>query len=173
LPVVTLLLSENEASFYALWADIDDTKGQKLTELFNRACSAVDADMLCYTSRSATEDNQKFRLIVPLAHGVNGKDFEILQKVLNDKLETVGIMPDHKTETANQICYLPNRGEFYDFMENPFSSKLSADMWGDELAAEYAALEVADNERKQRLEQSRQKLITTTADKREKPDRRL
>lgn len=145
--------------FYALWADIDDPDGQTLANMFSLACGAVEADLLAYTSRSATEDKQKCRFIVPLAHPVNGNDFEIMQKILNDKLEAAGIMPDRKTETANQICYLPNKGEFYDWHENPFSGLLSVDSWGDEFHAELEALEAAERERKQRLEQSKRNAI--------------
>ncbi|WP_322407431.1 AAA family ATPase [Idiomarina sp. PL1-037] len=143
--------------FYALWADIDKADGKPFSDLFNLADEALDAELLGYTSRSATEQNQKCRLIVPLEHAVNGSDFEIMQKILNDKLEAAGIEPDRKTETANQVCYLPNRGDFYDFMENPFSGKLSVDMWGDDFRAELEAAEAAERERRERLEQSKRK----------------
>lgn len=143
--------------FYALWADIDDPDGKPFQVMFSLACKVLDVDLMGYTSRSATEEKQKCRFIVPLAHPVNGNDFEIMQKILNDKLEAAGIMPDRKTETANQFSYLPNKGEFYDFMEDPFSGLLSVDNWGDEFHTELEALEAAERERGERLEQSKRK----------------
>ncbi|QJR82264.1 AAA family ATPase [Alteromonas pelagimontana] len=147
----------NTGAFYALWADIDDTGDKTFTDMFSLAYGALSVDLIAYTSRSATEAKQKSRLIVPLAHSVNGRDFEIMQKILNDKLEAAGVIPDRKTETANQICYLPNKGEFYDFMDNFFTGLLSVDSWGDEFHAEMQTLEAAEYTRKERLEQSKRK----------------
>lgn len=140
--------------FYALWADIDEPQGRTLKETFSLAQGVMPFDMLGYTSRSATEEKQKGRFIIPLAHPVSGRDFEILQKILNDKLESVGITPDRKTETANQICYLPNKGEFYDYELDPFSGSLSVDDWGEEYHAELQAIEAAEEAHRQRLAQS-------------------
>ena len=140
--------------FYALWADIDEPQGRTLKETFSLAQGVMPFDMLGYTSRSATEEKQKGRFVIPLAHPVSGRDFEILQKILNDKLESAGITPDRKTETANQICYLPNKGEFYDYELDPFSGSLSVDDWGEEYHAEQQALEAVERQRNERMEQS-------------------
>jgi hypothetical protein len=73
---------------------------------------------LAYTTSGATWFKQKFRIIIPLAISIPGKFFVICQKILNDKLQSLGIMPDRASERAGQICYLPNRGEFYKYHIN-------------------------------------------------------
>ena len=61
-----------------------------------------------------------------------------LQKILNDKLQKAGITPDRVTERTGQLCYLPNRGEFYAYHieAEEWLGNLSPDSWADELAAE-------------------------------------
>ncbi|QKI88963.1 hypothetical protein [Thiomicrorhabdus xiamenensis] len=97
--------------FGALWVDIDEhtPKQQILNAITSLGCKAI-----IYTTSSATPDKQKWRAIVPLAVPVGGEQFELCQQVINDRFEAVGIIPDRKSETANQICYLPNRGQYYD-----------------------------------------------------------
>ena len=129
------------AQYFALWADIDEPKGQTFVEMFSKACSALPFKCYGYTSKSATTDTQKARLIYPLDYPVSGNDFEVLQKILNDKLEAAGVLPDRKTEVANQICYLPNKGAFYDFMESPFDPLISLDELGEEYHNELQAQE--------------------------------
>jgi hypothetical protein len=108
--------------FHALWADIDDAQGLTIAQTVERANQALgDVRLYCYSSRSATEANQKARIVVPLAESVCGQDFELMQCVLNDRLEAAGVMPDRATERANQVMFLPNRGEYYAFerLEGP------------------------------------------------------
>ncbi|MCQ8849042.1 helicase RepA family protein [Alteromonas stellipolaris] len=142
------------AQYFALWADIDEPKGQTFVEMFSKACSTLPFKCYGYTSKSATTDTQKARLIYPLDYPVSGNDFEVLQKILNDKLEAAGIIPDRKTEVANQICYLPNKGVFYDFMENPFDPLISLDELGEEYHNELRAQEAQQAEIDKRLTQS-------------------
>lgn len=136
--------------FYALWADIDDPQGMTLEQMFSQAVFVLPFNLIAYTSKSATEDNQKARIIIPLGAPVNGSTFAIMQKVLNDKLETAGIKPDIVTPRTGQICYLPNRGEFYDFQENAFSDALTADHWSAEIDAEIQRLNAEAEALKQR-----------------------
>lgn len=107
-------LRSTGALFYALWGDIDEAQGVTAQDVLNRAAfDATKTETHVYTSRSATEENQKCRIIVPLAEPVDAVTFEIMQEVLNNKLESEGLIPDRATQTCNQLCYLPNRGAFY------------------------------------------------------------
>lgn len=143
--------------FYALWADIDEPQGIAFDNAFTRIASNLQIETLAYTSRSATKTSQKARFIFPLAHPISGHDFVVMQKILNDKIEALGIKPDRVTERPGQICYLPNRGKFYLWECDPLFSCVSPDLWGNEIAAEYEAQEQEQRERKARLEQSRQR----------------
>jgi hypothetical protein len=137
------LLSRNHSEqrqhgkFYALWSDIDESQGLTFDDIVSRSSRVIPGDCFAYTSKSATEDNQKARITVPTAYAMSGHEFVIWQKVLNDKLEAAGIKPDRVTERAGQLCYLPNRGEFYDFRVIEGKGLLNPDeSWPDELAAE-------------------------------------
>lgn len=119
--------------FVALWADIDDAAGQPFTDMA-AVCGDLLPGFIAYTSRSATADNQKARVIVPLTEPVSGSDFVLLQRVLNNKLQDAGITPDRATERAGQVCYLPNRGAFWG--AHVQAGALDPAAWATELAAE-------------------------------------
>ena len=71
--------------------------------------------------------------------------------IINDKFQAEGIEPDRKTEDANQIIYLPNKGSFYDHclgsgeLFNPLTA------WRSELFAKHEEVQAS---KKQRLESS-------------------
>lgn len=142
IPSILLTRKHNEqrenGEFHALWADVDEPDGLTLEEIFSRAGSVIPGNFLAYTSRSATLERQKSRLYIPLEPPVNGSDYVRLQRILNNKLEAVGITPDRATERAGQICYLPNHGEFYDFQKQTTQGAFSADRWRAELEEEKA-----------------------------------
>jgi putative DNA primase/helicase len=98
--------------YYAVWCDFDNP-----TEL--QAIKDVLANLFCdyviYSSRSATEQHQKWRVIIPLATPASATDWQPIAAIINDKFEQAGIVPDRASERVNQICYLPNRGDFYQF----------------------------------------------------------
>jgi len=104
---------EQEGSFFMLWADLDKNPPC----LFDLATIVAEiiggCDFELYNSRSATADNQKARLLIPLQQPLNGATWVLSQEILNDKLEALGIVPDRKNQGAAQLCYLPNKGEFY------------------------------------------------------------
>jgi hypothetical protein len=104
---------------------------------------------MAYTSRSATEQHQKARLIVPLSEAVSGGVWKALQKILNDKLKKAKVKPDRVTERPGQLCYLPNRGEFYEshIEANNWKGTMNPDRWADELAEE-AERQAAEDEAK-------------------------
>ncbi len=101
--------------YYALWVDLDKPNGLTLANMVVVAKCLIPGDVWAYTSRSATENYQKARLIFPLSRGVSGVEWVRLQKALNRRLALVGITPDYTTERAGQPCYLPNRGEYYTY----------------------------------------------------------
>lgn len=167
--IFSTLLSREHAeqrqngSFYALWADIDDSAGMTLSDITSRAIVAAPFNLMVYASRSARADNQKARIIIPLGEPVTGVEFVIMQKILNDKLEAAGVKPDRVTERPGQLCYLPNRGEFYDYQENVFSDVLTAARWSAEIDAERQRKQAEQVALKQRREQARLKAVQRMA----------
>ena len=106
--------------FHALVLDSDKNEGLTFDEFISRSLEILDRYFLAYTSRSATKDNQKAHLIIPLKDPVPGSEYVIFQKILNDKFKAAGIIPDRKMERPGQLFYLPNKGEFYDHFELKF-----------------------------------------------------
>ncbi len=105
--------AENGA-FWMLWADIDQDP-PPVSEL----AASLELGILngarfeIYTSKSATVDLQKCRILVPLDKPLGGADWRLCQTIFNNSLEEMGIKPDPANEGAGQILFLPNRGEFY------------------------------------------------------------
>jgi hypothetical protein len=97
--------------YYAAWCDIDTHT--EIDEL-----KAVLADLLgeyaFYSSRSATIEHQKWRVIIPFSEPATATQWQQVSEILNDKFQAAGIIPDRASERVSQICYLPNRGEFYE-----------------------------------------------------------
>lgn len=147
-----------EGRFHALWCDIDDALGRTILETAQLAYDAVGgAQLVCYASRSATEENQKARVVIPLAGLLCGDDFELMQRVLNDRLETAGLIPDRATERANQVMYLPNRGAFYDQAQLK-GARLDANVFfAVDLKAERQRMQILEQCQQKAREQSRLK----------------
>lgn len=124
-----------EGTYHAAWADLDDAP-VTFAEAVHSAAEALPCDVHGYTSRSATEEKQKARLLMPLAEPCNGEEFAMVQEVINDRLEAAGVAPDRVTERVNQLCYLPNRGEFYESDSIEWQGPLD---WRTEFAQEIAA----------------------------------
>lgn len=101
-----------QGEYWMLWADFD--KNPKLLKELNDLVSAWGFDYEIYSSRSATIDNQKGRILIPLNKPLSGADWVICQKLLNDIFEAHGFTPDRASERAAQLCYLPNAGDFYE-----------------------------------------------------------
>lgn len=128
-------LRNSGALFYALWGDIDEAAGVTAEAILKRTAATVtQAQTLVYTSRSATKENQKSRIIVPLAQPVDAITFEIMQEVLNNRLAAEGLKPDRVTETCQQLCYLPNKGAFY-YSGIDGLGALDPTRWAKEVAA--------------------------------------
>ena len=120
---------ENGA-YYAAWCDFD-----KHTTL--DAIKAVLANLLCeyaiYSSRSSTIEHQKWRVIIPFNEPATATQWQQVSEILNDKFQAANIEPDRASERVNQICYLPNRGEFYEFCIEQNHAPLN---WSESFQAE-------------------------------------
>jgi hypothetical protein len=80
-----------------------------------------EVKFVVYSTRSSTEVNKKWRVLISLAHEVPYAHYKALQMGLRDILAAVGIVSDLAVTTPTQIIYLPNRGEHYQshFNEGP------------------------------------------------------
>jgi hypothetical protein len=138
-------------TFYTLWVDADDVEGLTWADVVERAKTTLPGFMvILYTSRSATENKPKSRLIVPLAEGIPGRDYSMMAKILNDRLDAAGLIPDRATERTGQLCYLPNRGEYYQHIIINGDLLNPSGVFADEIQAEQARLEVEAEERNRR-----------------------
>lgn len=137
LPSRTFDEQRDNGEFWLLWADLDKDP-RPLAEVADAVLyDVVDLhDFEVYASRSARPDYQKGRIFIPLASPLSGADWLLCQKVFNDKLEALGFTPDRKSEGCGQLCYLPNRGEFYE-SHNMRSGALFDPLtaWRDEIEA--------------------------------------
>ncbi|MBA3757147.1 MAG: hypothetical protein H0X02_13415, partial [Nitrosomonas sp.] len=104
---------EQRGEFWILWADIDVNPNSidAIAQIIENMIPGCDYEI--YTSKSATKDNQKCRILIPLHQPLCGVDWVNCQEILNDKLHEKNIIPDRKSEGAAQLCYLPNRGALY------------------------------------------------------------
>lgn len=102
--------------YHALWFDFDKNP-RPIPELLAiwQEITGLSTLALAYLSRSATVDLQKSRLIVPLASPLSGADWVLAQQCLNNAFSRKGVIPDSANTGAAQLCYLPNRGDHYDW----------------------------------------------------------
>lgn len=132
--------------FLALWGDLDGENITPTAEVAAMVSARLSgARVLAYSSSSATEQRQKARILVPLADHIDGVTYQRMARAFNDLLAELGLEPDRKTESANQVLYLPNRGEFYAASDDGAHSLDPAFFAGEVAAfeAEEAAEEVA------------------------------
>jgi hypothetical protein len=113
LPSRSSKLQEEQGEYWLLWGDLDK-KPPPLAKIASLLEGFVDGDFELFTTRSATLENQKARLLIPLANSLDAKTWKRYQTLLNNRLKAAGIIPDTSNQTPNQLCYLPNRGVFYD-----------------------------------------------------------
>jgi hypothetical protein len=145
--------------YWALWAETDEPGGMTFDEFVSRSVGVVGAELLAYTTRSATEDKQKARIIIPLSRAVSGADWILLQKVLNAKLAAAGVKPDPVNERTGQPCYLPNRGEFYQWTINDCFVDFNPDQWSAELDALKAEKETERLQREQKHREAQERAL--------------
>jgi hypothetical protein len=94
--------------YWLLAIDVDEGD-PSLTEL-RTAVSKVtgDASALIYSSSGASEDNRKWRVLIPLALPVSGEDYADAQLALFDLMQQEGITCDAALSRTGQPIYLPN-----------------------------------------------------------------
>ena len=94
--------------YWMLAIDVDEGD-PSLTELR----TAVDrvtgnASSLFYSSAGATEDNRKWRALIPLSEPISGEDYVDAQLSLFELLAAEGITADPALSRTGQPIYLPN-----------------------------------------------------------------
>ena len=152
--------------YHMLWVDLD-----KEVPDISIAASIVEAivgnvEYLIYLTSSATQQNQKCRILVPLVDGLSPKQWRICQELLNNFLENNGLIPDRVNQRFGQLCFLPNKGGYYEYVHNVSDNgqRLAPlevfeghfkDLWDQEVQAEIAAqakIVEAKRKREERLE---------------------
>ena len=125
--------------YWMLWADLDTAPPP--VERVKAVIEGLGSDYEIYASRSATPEVPKCRILIPLAAGLSGEDWKICQKLLNDTLVSVGMIPDRSTERTGQPCYLPNHGEYYFSASRRDGHAFAvAQAWGAEIECEREAI---------------------------------
>lgn len=143
---------EKNGEYWALWADFDqEPKPIADISWYWEQCTD-GCNAMFYSSRSATAERQKSRLIVPLANPLTAGDWLLAAECLNDTLEAAGFAPDRVSERAAQLCYLPNRGAFYDaytVTDGKHFDPLT--FFADQIAAKKAAIVLAEQDAEKRI----------------------
>lgn len=119
-------VQREKGSYPILAADID--KGNVPLEQLEAAVDAIfgkEVASLIYSTSSATSDDKKWRILVPLAEPLPFEIWERAQLAFFGLLRAQGIVPDETLSRAGQLIYLPNvpasrRGEdgtpiYYEF----------------------------------------------------------
>lgn len=155
---------QRERGLYGcLWLECDKADGLTWDDVI-RKVQDVCSEFIIYTSRSATESNPKFHVLIPLEKPVDGKTYCILQKIINDKLESAGLLPDRASERPGQLCYLPNRGEFYKYhVQDVYGPVNAEEYWKPEIQAEREREAAEEKARAERMEQARLKTAERVA----------
>jgi hypothetical protein len=157
--------------YHVLWADFDDhpVPMDKLARSLKTGL-LTECEFLMYTSKSATADIQKSRLVIPLKKAANWSDWWVYQQVLNDELDAIGAKTDRVSERAAQLCYMPNEGRFYAFAHakgeriapgSVFAKAIKVKELKHKAAHEEVLLKLADSKKKreQRLKAGFNSLI--------------
>jgi archaellum biogenesis ATPase FlaH len=150
-------IQREHGQFGAAWLDIDENPAGLEHVIDTIRKTLPETKFIAYTTKSATPENQKCRVIIPFGSECPGADFVLVQKITNNRLEKAGIIPDRKTEAAGQICYLPNRGEFYQYHIEQGKDLDWQGVFSDELAAERERIKEAEIALAERREQARRK----------------
>jgi|11BtaG_2_1085332.scaffolds.fasta_scaffold00685_10 hypothetical protein len=94
--------------YWLLSLDVDEGD-PSLTELRTAVATVTgDASALFYSSSGASEDNRKWRVLIPLALPIHGEDYADAQLALLDLMQQEGITCDAALSRTGQPIYLPN-----------------------------------------------------------------
>ncbi len=105
----TFAVQRKKGLFPMLAADIDT--GNVALEYLEAAVDAAfgaDVAVVIYSTSSATTDNNKWRVIAPLAEPVPFESWQRAQRAFFALLRQHEIIPDMALERAGQVIYLPN-----------------------------------------------------------------
>ena len=151
------LMTAKDVLWVLLWADIDG--GKHSLEAIIAALVAIfgNVELCVYSSKSATPDNPKWRIVITLVVPVDGGTFEQCQSIFNDLLTEQGIEPDRKSESANQVFYLPNRGNYYKYFVNKDAPLLGVEFFTPHLERIEAERQAAQQTQQQRMEAFKQR----------------
>lgn len=97
-----------DGHFVALAGDID-TGNKTMVEVVNaikEICGLVH--FLVYSTSGATQENKKWRFLVPVKHNLPGYRYSEIQRAFFDLLEDRGIECDRALTRPGQPVYLPN-----------------------------------------------------------------
>jgi len=114
LPSRSSAQQEAHGEYLALWCDFDKSP-RPIPEIAAFWAKVSGARAVHYSSRSAKHDCQKSRLFVPLPYPLSAEEWALAAECLNDLFEQAGFIPDRVSERLVQLCYLPNRGESYEW----------------------------------------------------------
>lgn len=110
--------------------------------------------MRVYSSSSATKDNRKWRVLIPLADAMRYDEWLALTVAINRHIEqAVGVRPDRALERAGQPIYLPNTAPRTDGIEPLIADNLLGGCvlnWRDCPGADSVLQVMAEEEERQR-----------------------
>ena len=76
------------------------------------------AAYLVYATKSATKDNRKWRVLIPVNSPISGEDYEETAKAFMLEMEQASLgrlILDPAAARPAQVFYLPNRGDHYEY----------------------------------------------------------
>lgn len=121
-----------------LVCDID--KGNpSLSKILDAMQNIVGAETLfrLYSTRSATAENKKWRILIPLIEPVIFDEWELCQRVMSNALLTYEIETDTAMHRAAQLVFLPNcdkGGFFQSVLSGNDELSIENDTWASTLA---------------------------------------
>ncbi len=94
--------------FHAMIIDVDE--GAYPVNFVQNCVQQIigDKTVIIYSSSSATEDNPKWRVIIPVRTPISGTDYKDVQDALFDLLGEQGLQADRAMARTGQPIYLPN-----------------------------------------------------------------
>lgn len=151
-----------------LVADLDKQDGLPLSGVAEAIRTIIfGRNFETYTTKSATPENQKARVVIELETQLDFPTWCEAQEMFFDQLESKGFKCDRSLSRAGQLFYLPNRGTYYQNLHERTSGKFAPiKFWGAELEARKATAAAEYNDaqtRKNAAALSRATRIATAA----------
>lgn len=108
-------VQRQQGEYEWLAADIDRGNPSLTSVVASVTRMLPDVYFAVYSSRSATPEERKWRVLFPLASPIPGDQYSSYQAALFDGLAHAGLELDRTLERTGQLVYLPNRGEHYEY----------------------------------------------------------